>query len=179
MPGSKNLVAASSALIRGLSSWGKDLDKHSPNNHVFPTSPLISSIGTFSDIRCTTPYFGGAVEARSRSRSTPSEPQHAKLRFFDMGFGILEPNTTSHVPGTVLLDQQAAHSEATTGRLKHGTGKNSNIVLAPQPSEDPNDPLTWPQWRKYVVISIIFFGVIIMGAVPVSMQRNTFLGVVH
>ncbi|KPI35680.1 putative MFS-type transporter [Cyphellophora attinorum] len=83
-----------------------------------------------------------------------------------MAFGILEPKTASHVPGTVLLDQQAAHSEATTGRLKHGKGRNSNIVLAPQPSEDPNDPLNWSQMRKYFVISIIFFGVIIVAGVP-------------
>jgi hypothetical protein len=87
-----------------------------------------------------------------------------------MAFGILEPKTASHVPGTVLLDQQAAHSEATTGRLKHGTGRNSNIVLAPQPSEDPNDPLNWSQMRKYFVISIIFFGVIIIAGVPVSVH---------
>lgn len=25
---------------------------------------------------------------------------------------------------------------------------NSGVVLVPQPSEDPNDPLKWPQWKK-------------------------------
>ena len=84
-----------------------------------------------------------------------------------MGLGVLEANTTAHVPGTVLLDQQAAHSEDQTGRLKHGAGKNSNIVLSPQPSEDPNDPLNWSQMKKHVVLAIIFFGVIIHGVVPV------------
>lgn len=50
--------------------------------------------------------------------------------------------------------------------LKRGSGKNSHIVLVPQPSDDPNDPsvssypffkkilanvnirLNWPRWRK-------------------------------
>lgn len=84
-----------------------------------------------------------------------------------MGLGVLEPNTTAHVPGTVLLDQQAAHSEQQTGRLKHGTGKNANIVLAPQPSEDPNDPLNWSPVKKNLVLAVIFFGVIVHGVVPV------------
>ncbi|OCT53129.1 hypothetical protein CLCR_09908 [Cladophialophora carrionii] len=83
-----------------------------------------------------------------------------------MGLGVLEANTTAHVPGTVLLDQQAAHSEDQTGRLKHGTGKNSNIVLSPQPSEDPNDPLNWSSVKKHIVLSVIFFGVIIVGVIP-------------
>ncbi|OAL35692.1 hypothetical protein AYO20_05073 [Fonsecaea nubica] len=83
-----------------------------------------------------------------------------------MGLGVLEANTTAHVPGTVLLDQRAAHSEQQTGRLKHGTGKNAHIVLAPQPSEDPNDPLNWSSFKKHIVLTIIFFGVIIHGVVP-------------
>jgi hypothetical protein len=85
-----------------------------------------------------------------------------------MGLGVLEANTTAHVPGTVLLDQQAAQSENKTGRLKHGTGKNSHIVLAPQPSEDPNDPLNFSSMKKHLILAVIFFGVIIIGVVPVS-----------
>src|SRR5437762_13400840 len=28
---------------------------------------------------------------------------------------------------------------------------NTDIVLIPQPTDDPNDPLNWPLWRKTVV----------------------------
>lgn len=63
-----------------------------------------------------------------------------------------------HVPGTVLLNDEAAHSEAITGRMKHGTGRNAHIVLSPQPSEDPNDPLNWPLWKKEVIIAILSLG---------------------
>ena len=87
-----------------------------------------------------------------------------------MGLGILEPDTVSHVPGTVLLDQQAAQSEHQTGRLKHGTGRNSHIVLAPQPSEDPNDPLNWWTFKKHLVLFVIFLGVVVHGAVPVRLD---------
>ncbi|KAM4056009.1 major facilitator superfamily protein [Hirsutella rhossiliensis] len=30
----------------------------------------------------------------------------------------------------------------------HGAGKDGKVVLAPAPSDDPNDPLRWPMWRK-------------------------------
>ena len=55
------------------------------------------------------------------------------------GFGILSDNVLGHVPGTVRLDDMN-YAGAVVG-MKHATGKNSHIVLAPQPSEDPNDPL--------------------------------------
>lgn len=45
-----------------------------------------------------------------------------------------------------------------TADLKHGTGKDAHIVLNPQPSDDPNDPLNWAPWRKQVIISILIFG---------------------
>ncbi|KEF61050.1 uncharacterized protein A1O9_02615 [Exophiala aquamarina CBS 119918] len=75
-----------------------------------------------------------------------------------MGLGVLEDSKLDHVPGTVLLNDEAAHSEAITQGLKHGKGRDGNIVLSPQPSEDPNDPLNWPLWKKEVAIAILCFG---------------------
>ncbi len=57
-----------------------------------------------------------------------------------MGLGVLEDTKLDHVPGTVLLNDHAAHTEDITGALKHGQGRDAEIVLSPQPSEDPNDP---------------------------------------
>lgn len=62
-----------------------------------------------------------------------------------------------HVPGTVLLDDVAAHAEGAAG-LKHGRG---HIVLNPQPSEDPNDPLNWPHWKKEVITAILCLGAVL------------------
>lgn len=41
----------------------------------------------------------------------------------------------AHVPGTVILDDERSQVQQVTGLLKHGTGKNSHIVLNPQPSD--------------------------------------------
>lgn len=77
-------------------------------------------------------------------------------------FGIIEDTKLDQVPGTVLLDQLTAHSENVTGRLKHGKGRNANIVLVPQPSEDPNDPLNWSGPKKAAAMYITLFGSILV-----------------
>jgi hypothetical protein len=58
-----------------------------------------------------------------------------------MALGILEPKTVEAPPGTEYLvdnDQTAPEHQYEHSHLKHGKG---NIILIPQPSEDPNDPL--------------------------------------
>jgi hypothetical protein len=77
-----------------------------------------------------------------------------------------------HVPGTVLLNELAAHSEAVTHDLKHGKGNNSDLILAPQPSEDPNDPLNWPQWQKDLQLAILAFGATVFAASFVFSRVN-------
>lgn len=82
-----------------------------------------------------------------------------------MGFlGILEDNKLAHVPGTVILNEVDAHSELVTSGLKHGSGKNSHIILVPQPSEDPNDPLNWTSTKKLVIVLILGLGTVLNAA---------------
>ena len=88
--------------------------------------------------------------------------------------GILEDRKLQHVPGTVILEEDAAHSSAVTGALKHGTGRNANLVLIPQPSNDPNDPLNWPQSKKLTVLGITSFGCILYAAVVSAMLNPAF-----
>ncbi|KAF4548423.1 Hypothetical protein D9617_28g065290 [Elsinoe fawcettii] len=92
-----------------------------------------------------------------------------------MGFlGILEPASGEHVPGTVVLDDQAAHTESHTSNLKHAAGKNGNIILIPQPSNDPNDPLNWPYAKKLTVMLIVGFGSCVYGAtIPPLLNAGT------
>lgn len=59
-----------------------------------------------------------------------------------MGLWVLEPKTDQPVPGTVHIRREHEKKLADTTQLKHGTGRNANMVLAPQPSESPNDPLS-------------------------------------
>jgi hypothetical protein len=44
-----------------------------------------------------------------------------------MGLGVLEDRKLDHVPGTVLLNDEAAHAEALTGQLKHGKGRDAHV----------------------------------------------------
>jgi hypothetical protein len=67
----------------------------------------------------------------------------------------------------VLLDEEAGHTEITTGGLKHATGKNAHIVLAPQPSEDPNDPLNWSLWQREITFFVLNLGAVLCSAVVI------------
>ncbi|KAH6698503.1 serine/threonine kinase 16 [Leptodontidium sp. MPI-SDFR-AT-0119] len=88
--------------------------------------------------------------------------------------GILDDKNIPHVPGTVILEEVAAHSEVLTSALKHGTGPNAHIVLVPQPSDDPNDPLNWPQWKKRTALGVTVMGEILYGAVVSAMLNPAF-----
>ncbi|ORY07936.1 major facilitator superfamily domain-containing protein [Clohesyomyces aquaticus] len=79
--------------------------------------------------------------------------------------GILEDHKLAHVPATVILNEEQSPNHEVTAGLKHGKGKNADIVLIPQPSEDPNDPLNWSPTKKLVVISTIAFGSILYASV--------------
>lgn len=49
-------------------------------------------------------------------------------------------------------------------RLKHGTGRFAHVVLVPQPSDSPNDPLNWPTWKKDLILFIVGINAGIVGA---------------
>lgn len=70
---------------------------------------------------------------------------------------ILDDKKLPHIPGTVILDDERISAEIVHS-LKHGTGRNSHVVLVPQPSEDPNDPLNWPTSKKLTVFLVTLFG---------------------
>ncbi|KAE8853756.1 hypothetical protein HRS9122_00748 [Pyrenophora teres f. teres] len=88
-----------------------------------------------------------------------------------MGFlGILEDKHLAHVPATVVLSEEENPLTVPDGtippeRLKRGTGKDAEIILIPQPSEDPNDPLNWPYAQKLIITIIVAYGSILYAAV--------------
>ena len=87
-----------------------------------------------------------------------------------MGLGVLNYNRLDHVPGTVLLDDLSIDTDGSgILNLKKGTGRNSHIILAPQPSDDPNDPLNWPLWQRDLNMSIIFMGALLFACVMTPM----------
>src|SRR5215471_8268559 len=52
-----------------------------------------------------------------------------------------------------------SYSTAKSSATHHLKSKeNSDIVLLPQPTNDPNDPLNWSAWKKAVaILSILWF----------------------
>ncbi|POR33565.1 Putative mfs transporter protein [Tolypocladium paradoxum] len=93
-----------------------------------------------------------------------------------MGFlGILEDKLNRHVPATAILNERSAHSERETSGLKHGKGNESHLILVPQPSDDPNDPLNWSQLKKLTLFCVILFGGIVTADVY-SAMLNPVLG---
>ncbi len=82
-----------------------------------------------------------------------------------MPLGIIDVKPDSsghHVPGTVLLeDSDIAHQHS---HVKQGTGKEANIILVPQPSNDPNDPLNWPLWqRDLILVLYCYLSLLVIG----------------
>jgi Major Facilitator Superfamily len=77
-----------------------------------------------------------------------------------MGQGIVEP-TQAVVPGTIQLYDNDEEGAVTTIHLKHAP--DGKTVLAPQPSDSPNDPLNWSTWRKDFVFIILLVSAICSG----------------
>ncbi|KAF9773848.1 hypothetical protein IL306_008255 [Fusarium sp. DS 682] len=87
-----------------------------------------------------------------------------------MGLGVLPDRHLSDVPGTSFLSEKGLSSSLEEevapenhANLKHDpTGK---IVLVPQPTDDPNDPLNWPRWKKEMFTVSFVIGCGCVGAV--------------
>jgi MFS family permease len=94
-----------------------------------------------------------------------------------MGLGILEDHKLETVPGTarVLEDENRPQGQQAVVRdpnLKYDpTGK---ILLVPQPSDDPNDPLNWPLWKRNFIVFILSLLSVIATTLSPILAANTF-----
>jgi len=97
-----------------------------------------------------------------------------------MGLGVLDDHHLEQVPGTALLtdvidsNHQHHHDGVDTSILKHGKGRNADVVLVPQPSNSPNDPLNWPLWKKDLMLFFICIDTAVVGAWVSSSVRSCF-----
>ncbi|KAL2159444.1 hypothetical protein VTH06DRAFT_2449 [Thermothelomyces fergusii] len=75
-----------------------------------------------------------------------------------MGLGVLEDRVMDHVPGTTRyfddLERPQYAADGVEG-LKCDTSGPVPIILVPQPSDDPNDPLNWPLWKRDLITFIL------------------------
>lgn len=69
-----------------------------------------------------------------------------------MAFGILQSSNPSP-PGTSLLE------------ALDGSNEGAEVILVPQPSNSPSDPLNWHRLRKEMIFVTIVFGSILAGVI--------------
>ncbi|KAK4215311.1 major facilitator superfamily domain-containing protein [Rhypophila decipiens] len=93
-----------------------------------------------------------------------------------MGLGILEDASMEHVPGTTrYFDDPERPQYAADGvqGLKCDTSGPVPIILVPQPSDDPNDPLNWPLWKRDLITFILSITAIFATALGPLLAANT------
>jgi len=85
-----------------------------------------------------------------------------------MAFGILEDHQMELVPGTACMNDQLdvprEYEQIPREFLTHGTGRLSHVILVPQPSNSPNDPLNWSIWKKDSILLIVGLSAAVVGA---------------
>ncbi|KAI9853921.1 MAG: hypothetical protein M1824_000796 [Vezdaea acicularis] len=77
-----------------------------------------------------------------------------------MGLGVLSDSKMDHVPGTTRWIDESVTDHNVEGDRGLGNqnikrDRTGSLILSPQPSDDPNDPLNWPLWKRDVILSII------------------------
>ncbi|UKZ92853.1 uncharacterized protein TrAFT101_007786 [Trichoderma asperellum] len=53
--------------------------------------------------------------------------------------------------------------------IKYGSGRFSHVELVPQPSDDLQDPLNWPQWKKELNLASLLFMASLIGAMKTAL----------
>ncbi|KAJ5085588.1 hypothetical protein N7532_010359 [Penicillium argentinense] len=93
-----------------------------------------------------------------------------------MGLGVLDVPDHIVVPGTSNIyerDRDSSEPSPHTSGLKYDWTTKEPTVLVPQPSDDPNDPLNWPLWRRDVILGILSFVTVLCTTLSSIMAANT------
>ncbi|KAF2705850.1 MFS transporter-like protein [Pleomassaria siparia CBS 279.74] len=71
-----------------------------------------------------------------------------------MGWGILEYSQMAVPPGTATIGASSVpEPDVDSSSLK----RHGDIILQPQPSDSPNDPLNWsPAWKESIMVILAF-----------------------
>lgn len=79
------------------------------------------------------------------------------------------------VPGTVQLDDEAPSPEVAAIRAQGSVkyDRTRRIILVPQPTDDPNDPLNWPIRKRDVVLLILSLDAMMATALSSILAANT------
>jgi len=87
-----------------------------------------------------------------------------------MGLGIIKVRHVD-VPGTTRFFGDAASTDTGCESLK----RDGDMVLIPQPSDDPRDPLNWPLWKRDLMFGLLCGGCIMAATLGPILATNTFV----
>ncbi|EWG37104.1 hypothetical protein FVEG_00864 [Fusarium verticillioides 7600] len=93
-----------------------------------------------------------------------------------MPLGILEAKGIEHVPGTTQYFDDPSRPQVAGehhGDLKRVQVGTETIILIPQPSDDPNDPLNWSLLRRDLITFLLCFAGILATALGPILAANT------
>ncbi|WKT39358.1 Major facilitator superfamily [Fusarium oxysporum f. sp. vasinfectum] len=93
-----------------------------------------------------------------------------------MPLGILEAKGIEHVPGTTQYFDDPSRPQVAGehhGNLKRVQVGTETIILIPQPSDDPNDPLNWSLLRRDLITFLLCFAGILATALGPILAANT------
>ncbi|KAF8245332.1 MFS general substrate transporter [Wilcoxina mikolae CBS 423.85] len=96
-----------------------------------------------------------------------------------MGLGILDDHLLQHVPaGSAVLPggvqlQTATSPEELDPRLKYDMSGKKPVVLIPQPSDDPDDPLNWSLLRRDLITTVLCMVSIMAATLGPILAANT------
>ncbi|MCJ1464337.1 hypothetical protein MMC07_002950 [Pseudocyphellaria aurata] len=90
-----------------------------------------------------------------------------------MGLGVLESSQSRRVPGTAFVLDDATRHVETDSRLKYDNSGPIPIILVPQPSDDPNDPLNWSIWKRDLIVVILSLVSVIASTLSPLLAANT------
>ncbi|KAL5617616.1 hypothetical protein FOBRF1_006364 [Fusarium oxysporum] len=94
----------------------------------------------------TNPPSSHVMSSEGTQNPTDIKIQTAPASSADIHAG----STIMFPPGTVRLGDPDA------------VASREGIILQPRPTEDPNDPLNWPNWRKYINFGLVSFYVLMV-----------------
>jgi MFS family permease len=127
------------------------------------------------------------------SHSHPSHHHNAHIAsdkgIAAMGLGILDDHKLEHVPGTANVFEGKRPGGETVAEkgagIVNGDGsangrmggwkydRTGKILLVPQPSEDPNDPLNWPLWHRDLILFVLSFASILASTLSPLLAADT------
>ncbi|KAL2046004.1 hypothetical protein N7G274_001451 [Stereocaulon virgatum] len=93
-----------------------------------------------------------------------------------MGLGVLETSRFEKVPGTSFVYDDASRPPQDGEldcRLKYDRSGAVPIIFVPQPSDDPNDPLNWPLWKRDMILVILSTLSVIASTLSPLLAANT------